>query len=153
MSLPHNALVLVIDGRKLLFLRNHGDAAQIDLRTEAQDAREDAPDRDIKRDLAGQSPGIERGGFGGGTMGEDDFHQQAEDSWARDAADALRKRALSQDFDALAIIAPPKTLGELRKHLHKEVESRIVLELAKEMTGRPIPDIAALLEGEAAPPA
>ena len=65
----------------------------------------------------------------------------------------LRKRALDNDFDALAIIAPPKVLGVLRKEIHKEVERRIVLTLNKEMTDRPIPDIEELLVGEAAPPA
>ena len=35
MNLPNNTLVLVADGRKMLFLRNHGDGAQIDLRIEA----------------------------------------------------------------------------------------------------------------------
>ena len=35
MPLPHNALVLVADGRKTLFFRNHGDENQIDLRTES----------------------------------------------------------------------------------------------------------------------
>ena len=39
MPLPHNALVLVADGRKMLFFRNHGDENQIDLRTEAHDRR------------------------------------------------------------------------------------------------------------------
>jgi len=39
------------------------------------------------------------------------------------------------------VIAPPKTLGELRKHYHKEVSSRITGELAKDLTGHPVPDI------------
>lgn len=153
MPLPNNALVLVADGRKFLFLRNHGDAAQIDLRTEAHDEQSLPKDSDIKSDLAGQSPAPGGTGLAGGTMGETDYQQQAEDRWAKDLGEALRKRALSNDFEALAIVAPPKTLGVLRKSLHKEVERRIVLELSKEMTDRPIPDIEALLEGEAAPPA
>ena len=37
MPLPHNALVLVADGRKMLFFRNHGDEERIDLRTEAHE--------------------------------------------------------------------------------------------------------------------
>ena len=40
MPLANNALVLVTDGRKTLFFRNHGDQNQIDLRTEAFDVRE-----------------------------------------------------------------------------------------------------------------
>ena len=54
---------------------------------------------------------------------------------------------------ALAIVAPPKALGVLRKELHKEVERRVVVTLNKEMTDRPIADIEDLLCGEGAPPA
>ena len=151
MALPNQALVLVCDGRKLLFLRNHGDQNQIDLRTEAHDQREDSMDRDLKTDAPGtQSPRV---GIGRDTMEETDFHQLEEDRWAKDAAEELKKRALRNDFEALAIIAPPKTLGVLRKELHKEVERRIVKTINKEMTDRPIPDIEELLVGEAAPPA
>ena len=94
MPLPHNALVLVADGRKMLFFRNHGDENQIDLRTEAHDEREDRKDSDIKTD----SPGTinQSGGYGRSTYEETDFHQQEEDRWIKEAADELKKRALSQ---------------------------------------------------------
>ena len=146
MPLANNALVLVTDGRKTLFFRNHGDENQIDLRTEGFDERSDAPDRELKSDAAGSSK--QGFGFGRPALGETDFHQQEEDRWAHAAADEVNKRVLSNDFDALAIIAPPKTLGILRKKLHKEAERRLVCEIPKEMTGRPIPDIEALLVGE-----
>jgi len=151
MPLPNQALVFVTDGRKMLFLRNHGDENQIDLRTEAHDQREDRKDREIKTD----GPGTNKQSFGYGrpALGEPDFHQQDEDRWVKDAADKLKERALRNDFDALAIIAPPKALGVLRKELHKEVERRVVATYNKEMTDRPIPDIEDLLVGEAAPPA
>jgi protein required for attachment to host cells len=146
MPLPNNALVLVADGRKMLFFRNHGDAGQIDLRTEAHDEREDRKDSDIKTD----SPGAihQSAGYGRSTYEETDFHQQEEDRWIKDAAEELNKRALRNDFDALAIVAPPKALGVLRKCLHKEVEKRVVCTINKEMSDRPVPDIEALLVGE-----
>lgn len=151
MAIPHGALVLVADGKKMLFLRNQGDAGIIDLRTEAHDERDDRKDREIKTDAPGaQSP---RAGIGRDTMDETDFHQQEEDRWVKDAAEELRKRALRNDFDALVLVVPPKALGVLRKQLHKEVEKRIVATINKEMTDRPIPDIEELLVGEAAPPA
>ena len=151
MPLPHNALVLVADGRKILFFRNHGDENQIDLRTEAHDKRADRRDSDIKTD----APGAQQQSFayGRSTYEETDFHQQEEDRWVKDAADELKQRALRNDFDVLAIVAPPKALGVLRKELHKEVERRVVLTLNKEMTDRPIPQIEELLIGEGAPPA
>ena len=151
MALPNRALVLVADGKKVLFLRNHGDQNQIDLRTEAHDARQDRKDRDIKTDAPGSTQ--QSNGSGRSSMDETDFHQQDEDRWVKDAAEELKSRALRNDFDALAVIAPPKALGVLRKELHKEVEKRIVLTINKEMTDRPIPDIEELLVGEAAPPA
>ncbi len=146
MPLPHNALVLVADGRKMLFFRNHGDENQIDLRTESHDARRDRKERDFHTDAHGTA----RQSFGSNrpTYEETDFQQLEEDRWIRDAADELKARVLRGDFDSLAIIAPPKALGVLKKCLHKEVEKRLLCTVDKEMTGRPIPDIEALLAGE-----
>ena len=146
MPLPHNALVLVADGRKTLFFRNHGDENQIDLRTEAHDARTDRKNGDLRTDAPGTTQ--QSFGYGHSTYEETDFQQQEEDRWIKDAADELRARALRNDFDALAIVAPPKALGVLKKSLHKEVERRLVCTVNKEMSGRPVPDIEALLEGE-----
>lgn len=145
MPLPNNALVLVADGTKVLFLRNHGDENQIDLRTESHDQREDRKDRELKTDAPGTQG--QSAGYGRPAMEETDFHQQEEDRWIQDAAEELKKRALRNDYDALAIVAPPKALGVLRKALHKEVEKRIICTVNKEMSGRPIPDIEALLNG------
>src|SRR6478672_1859174 len=143
MPLPHNALVLVADGRKMLFFRNHGDENQIDLRTESHDARHQRKDREIKTDAPGTSK--QSFGFGRSTYEEPDFQQQEEDRWIKDAADELKTRVLRNDFESLAIIAPPEALGVLKKCLHKEVERRVVCTINKEMSGRPIPDIEALL--------
>src|SRR3569833_4750792 len=148
MPLPNNALVLVADGRKVLFFRNHGDENQIDLRTEAHDEREDRKDSDIKTDAPGGTH--QSAGYGRSTYEETDFHQQEEDRWIKEAAEELKKRVLRYDFDALAIIAPPKALGALRKELHKEVARRIVCAVNKEMSGRTLPDIEALLDSETA---
>lgn len=158
MPLPHNALVLVADGRKMLFFRNHGDENQIDLRTEAHDARRDRKDRYYRTDAKGASAhspgatGSAAGAIGGHAsrpaMEETDFQQQEEDRWIREAAEELKKRALRNDFNALAIVAPPRALGVLKKSLHKEVGRRLICSVNKEMSGRPVPDIEALLVGE-----
>ena len=146
MPLANNALVLVTDGRKTLFFRNHGDENQIDLRTEAFDERTDLKDREIKSDAAGSSK--QSFGYGRPAMEETDFHQLEEDRWAHAAAEEVNRRVLQNGFDSLVVIAPPKTLGLIRKKLHKEAERRLVCEISKEMTGRPIPDIEALIVGE-----
>jgi protein required for attachment to host cells len=152
MPLANNTLVLVTDGRKTLFFRNEGDQNQIDLRTEAVDEREDLDDKEMKTDAPGAIG--QSGGYSGRvTYEETDFHQLEEDRWAHSAAEEVNRRALTNDFEALAIIAPPRTLGEIRKKLHKEAERRVVCEIPKEMTRRPIPDIEALIIGTTAPEA
>ena len=143
MPLANLALVLVTDGRKTLFFRNHGDINQIDLRTEAHDEREDLSDGEMKTDAPGSTH--QSVGAGRSSYEETDFHQLEEDRWAKHAAEDVNKRALANDFEALAIIAPPKTLGELRKQLHKEAARRVVCEIPKEMTGRTIADIEKLI--------
>jgi protein required for attachment to host cells len=151
MAIPNGALVLVADGKKMLFLRNQGDEGIIDLRTESHNERDDRKDREIKTDAPGTQG--QSAGYGRDTMEETDFHQQEEDRWVKEAAEELKRRALRNDYEALVVVAPPKALGVLRKELHKEVEKRIVATFNKEMTDRPIPDIEELLVGEAAPPA
>lgn len=162
MHVPHRSVVLVADGRKLLFLRNEGDEVHPNLTVEHAEERLNPADRDQKTDAAGAAsstqsgpgaPSIAQNGSmharGGGaqfaqsrsSVGEVDFHQLEEDRFAADAAELLKKRALSNEYESLIVVAPPKTLGELRKHYHKEVSDRLNGELAKDLTGHPIPDI------------
>lgn len=143
MNLPNNTLVLVADGRKMLFLRNHGDTAQIDLRVEAHREQDNPPNRDQASDAPGRS--FASVGRRRSAMEETDFHQIAEDRFAAEAADLLRERALGGDFETLVVVAPPRTLGELRRHYHKEVASRIVEEIHKDLTGLTLGEIETAL--------
>ena len=143
MKLPKNTLVLVADGRKMLFLRNHGDEAQMDLHLEAHQEQDNPPTREQGTDVPGRS--FSSVGSRRSAMEQTDFHQIEEDRFAAEAANILRDRALNGDFKTLVVVAPPRTLGELRKHYHKEVASRIVEELHKDLTGFPINDIQAAL--------
>ena len=74
MHVPANACVLVADGRKLLFLRNQGDATYPNLVVETAEERINPADRDQKSDAAGRSSSPQ--GAAQSAMGETDFHQQ-----------------------------------------------------------------------------
>jgi protein required for attachment to host cells len=148
MMLPNNTLVLVADGRKMLFLRNSGEGSRITLTVEASKEQANPATREQGSDSPGRtaaSTGMRRS-----AMEQTDFHQIEEDRFAAGAAQLLQTRALNNDFDALVVIAPPRTLGELRKHYHKAVESRIIQEIHKDLTDFPIDEIAAAL-GNAEP--
>jgi len=140
MHVPHNAFVVVADGRKMLFLRNEGDAEYPNLQVEKKLVDQNPKDSDQKRDQSGQSSSSVSG-----TMGETDFHQLEEDRFAAETADLLKKRALNNDFESLIIVAPPRTLGELRKHYHKEVSDRLTGEIDKDLTGHTVAQIEAAL--------
>ena len=84
MQVPHNAFVLVADGRKALFFRNEGDAEFPNLQVEHAEERVNPADRDQKTDAAGGASATQMG-----TMDEVDFHQQEEDRFAADTADML----------------------------------------------------------------
>ncbi|WP_174280585.1 host attachment family protein [Sphingomonas bacterium] len=149
MELAHNIVVLVADGRKLLFLRNEGDAAHPNLTVEQAEEHPNPATRDQATDAAGRaSSTTPAGGTArtGSSVEPTDFHQLEEDRFAATAADLLKTRALAHQYDALVVVAPPKTLGELRKHYHSEVAKRVVGELAKDLTGHPIDQIEAALK-------
>ena len=148
MQVPHDTYVLVADGRKLLFLRNEGDAQALNLQVEMAEEQSNPATRDQGTDAAGRASSTSpagRNNQSGSSVEPTDFHQLEEDRFAADAADMLRKRALARKYDKLIVVAPPKTLGELRKHYHKEVEARLTGELATDLTGHTIPNIEKLL--------
>jgi protein required for attachment to host cells len=144
MQVPHNSFVVVADGAKMLFFRNEGDAEFLKLEVERKREQENLPDRDMKRDDRGRTFDAS-GGAGRSAYEETDFHQLEEDRFAAETAEMLKKRALRKDFESLIIVAPPRTLGELRKHYHKEVEKRLAGEIAKDLTGHPVEEIEKII--------
>ncbi|HZG09211.1 MAG TPA: host attachment family protein [Allosphingosinicella sp.] len=146
MQVPHNSFVVVADGKKMLFFRNEGDAEFPKLQVERKREQENPADADQSRDRPGRT--FDSGGPGRSAYEETDFHQLEEDRFAHETAEMLKKRALRNDFDQLIIVAPPRTLGELRKHYHKEVEKRLAGEIAKDLTGHPVAEIERIIQAE-----
>jgi len=147
MRVPHNAFVLVADGRKMLFLRNEGDADYPNLQVAKKRVDFNPPTQDQVTDMADpasstRTPGANWGAGGGEPT---DVHQIEEDRFAADTAALLKDWAMRQEFESLIVVAPPRTLGELRKHYHKEVSDRLGGEIDKDLTGHTVPQIEAAL--------
>ena len=145
MQVPHDSFIVVADGKKMLFFRNEGDQDYLKLEVERKREQDNPPDREQKRDEPGRAFDAS-GGAGRSAYEETDFHQLEEDRFAHETAELLKKRALRNDFESLIIVAPPRTLGELRKHYHKEVEKRLTAEIAKDLTGHPVAEIEKILQ-------
>jgi protein required for attachment to host cells len=145
MQVPHNTMIMVADGKKMLFFRNEGDSEFPKLEVERKREHDDLADAELRTSKAGRTFDAS-GGAGRSAYEETDFHQLAEDRFAAESADMLKRWALRNDFDNLIVVAPPKTLGEMRKHYHKEVEKRLAGEIAKDLTGHPVPEIEKILQ-------
>ncbi|MBR1155062.1 host attachment family protein [Bradyrhizobium sp. JYMT SZCCT0428] len=142
-QIPHNALILVGDGQKALFLRNKGTAHQVRLVVERIIERDNPPTREQGTDRPGRSNASV--GVGRSAMEETDWHHIAEERFAGELADALYRHAHANLFQKLVIIAPPKVLGNLRKALHAEVIARVIAEIPKELTSHPVVEIERLI--------
>lgn len=131
MILPSNALVAVVDGEKLALFRNGGSATEIQLKAIESPQLQDRVVGSAGRNSSDANP---------------DNDTQAEDGFAMSVAQALNNWALKNKFDKLVVIAAPKTMGELRKHWHKEVQGAIVGEITKTLTNASTDDIIRSIE-------
>jgi protein required for attachment to host cells len=143
LRVPHNALVLVGDGRKALFLRNKGNPQRVSLVVEQILERDNPPTREQGTDRPGRASASV--GAARSAMEEADWHQIAEQRFAGELSEALYRHAQAGRFDKLVIIAPPKVLGDLRKVFHVEVAERVVAEIPKELTSHPVAEIERLI--------
>jgi protein required for attachment to host cells len=68
-----------------------------------------------------------------------DPQRYAKYSFARDIAHYLWEH--QQAFHSLILVAPPKTLGDLRDVLDHQLETRIIGTMDKDLTHMPLPDL------------
>lgn len=146
MNLPHNTLIAVADGAKLLLLRNGGDAANPALEIVEHETERHAATHDQGTDRPGN--GHNSQGHGRSAVAQTDWHQLGEDRFAVHAADLLGRLATDGWAEHIVVVAPPKTLGEMRKHYGKAVETRLLGEMHKDLTGFPVDQIAAHLAAD-----
>lgn len=132
MMLPHNATVAVLDGETMSLFHNGGDEGALALK-------------------AVDSPKLDGGNAGSGgrhhsSASNPDDSRQSEDGFAAAAAAWLNRQVLDGKIEALMVIAAPKTLGELRRHYHKELEAVLEGELSKDLVGHAIRDVEAAIQ-------
>ena len=142
MLIPHNALVLLADGKRFLLLRNAGDLREPQLAFEGGGEQENPSTQQQGSDQPGRYASY---GSARSAVEQTDFHQIEEDRFAGEVAELLDRLAAAGDFDKLIVVALPRTLAELRKRFGRAVASRILAELAKDLTKHPVNEITAIL--------
>jgi len=140
LAIPHDAMVFIGDGRKALFLRNTGDAKYPNLRVERVFAEENPPTHEQGTDRPGR--GAESAGTQRRTsMDQTDWHHLEEHRFTERVATALEDMVRRRGVPALVVVAPPRTLADLRNAFHADVKKRIVAEIGKDLTKHPVADI------------
>jgi protein required for attachment to host cells len=140
LSIPHDAFIFVGDGQKALFLRNEGDEKFPDLKTERVFAEDNPPTREQGTDRPGRTF-ARAGTHRHSSVDQTDWHHLEEHRFTERVASALHDLVRNRGVPALVIVAPPRTLADLRRSLDAEVTNRIVAEIGKDLTNHPVAEI------------
>lgn len=142
MKLAYGTIVLVVDGSRMILMRNLGDEVYPDLRVIDHRHFENPPNRDLLSD----APGLDfsAGYPGRSTMEQSNAHENNEERFVQQAALALGE-AVRDTKNDVVVVAPPKALAVLRRHYDRTVKQSLIAELDKDFTKHPVAEITRLI--------
>jgi protein required for attachment to host cells len=131
--------IIVGDGKKALILVNDGTAFAPSLTVETVLHQNDPPNAA----LGSERPSRVFASLGprSGSAEPVDWHQLAEDRFAHEIIKGLVELAKREKLKRLVLVAPPRTLAELRRAMPDEFVGLIVAECHKDLTKHPVKDI------------
>ena len=136
---PSTTGIVVADGARARFFRPDEESAKL-LPTGLADLV--APQsrqrpRDLKSDKPGRSFSSSRSGVRHAFEPPHDYHKLEKHNFMVTLATALDVACSRREFDDLILVAPRRSLGELRGLLSKQVQGRVREEVAKDLTNEP----------------
>ena len=129
--------VLIADGTRARLLGYKGGKVALKPAMTQEFIGTNLPSRAIASDRAGRALGSDRSASHA-VQPRTDPHRHEEEAFAREIADTLEKARKRKAFDQLIVVAPPKTLGDLRAAFTKPLQARIKAELNKDLTTVPV---------------
>lgn len=132
MQLPHGTVIALVDGKQFALFRNSGNEADPALTAMP------APDLD-EHNRAGGAGRDSSSANPTGHQIDEDAHAAAVTAW-------LNHQVTGQKIEHLVVVASPRTLGEMRRHYHKQLEAALVVELSKNLIGKSGPELLAALQ-------
>jgi len=121
MLLPHGTVIALVDGDNFELYRNSGDEAEPQL-TAIDSPKLDAHNHSVSGHHS--------------SAGNHADKLVSEDAHAAAAVDWLNSQVLGHKIDKLVVFAAPRTLGEMRRHYHKQTEHALLKEYHKDLVGK-----------------
>ena len=137
---PVTSWIVIADGAHARVFENKGPGKGLTPLPGEEAHHGHRPSREIDADRPGRSH--DRFGPGRHAMEPpSDAHRSEKQRFADTLAARLNAKALAGSFDRLILVAPAKTLGDLRNALSKETRARVHAELSKDLTHTPTQDL------------
>jgi protein required for attachment to host cells len=131
MLLDHGTWIVAADGARAMIMRNDGTPAKPKFTLIRRYEQKNPPSREQGTDRPGRTNDA---GTHRSAMEEVDWHQLAEDRFVHSLIDEITSAFNRHEFTALVIVAPPATLGEMRKALPDQIREHVVSEINKDLT-------------------
>lgn len=140
MLLPNGTVFAIVDGENFELYRNMGAEAEPRLAAMEVPELEATNFSAGARRLDGPTRHQARTGDGSNDALDESAHVAAVTGW-------LNSQVLSHEIDQLVVVADPRSLGEMRRHYHKQLKDVLVAEVPKNLAGRPAQEITRILHG------
>ncbi|HYM32204.1 MAG TPA: host attachment family protein [Candidatus Cybelea sp.] len=130
--------IVVADGARARFFRENDERTGLVPALASDMVGEEVHGRSA--DLKSDHPGRAFASAGGGTRHsyepKHDYHKFEKHKFAAEVARMLEQACVAGQFDSLVLVAPRRSLGELRTLLTKKVQEKVAEELPKDLTKR-----------------
>jgi protein required for attachment to host cells len=136
MQKRRNVWVVVADGAKALFLTPNDEVSGFEPAGPAMLQSKEAKlrSRELKSDRPGRSVSSSRNGIRHAIEPKHDHHKMEKHCFSLALTGVLDKALSKGAFDDLVIVAPRRSLGEMRSLLSDNVKARVQQEVAKDLT-------------------
>ena len=123
--------IVVADGARARFFCENDDRTGLlpALATDLVDPDVHGHSTDLKGDRPGRAFSSGGGGMRHAVEPKHDYHKFEKHKFATEVANMLDQACQARQFDRLLLVAPKRTLGELRTLLSKAVQEKIIEEL------------------------
>lgn len=138
MKIAHGTLVMALDGRKLLLMRNAGDVPKPSLQTIVEQTAENPRAAVQGTDRPGRS--FASTGARRSSVGDTDWQEEGERRFAIDAVEMLSE-AQAKENAPVILLAAPAVLGTFRRHCPAALGKNIIAEIDKDVVNLTTDDI------------